>query len=177
MLLMSPLVLFKRNSRVSDWRIHPKTEEDTETCFSPPQASKNTSQESFSMKKLRNNPMTKEQILSNMSPHWVSFQVSRLTKDLESSTQKDKTGPRDLMLFQPWPKNFTNWDVDLLSGELFFKSEKECHQNKRFNKMLGVWQDTQLFASKTVWFQSLSLRFYQMVRIQQNIVKKLLKKF
>ncbi len=120
--------------------------------------------------------MIKELILFSMSPHWESFPVSRSTKDLELSTLKEKTGPRDLILFQPWPNNFTNLDADLLSGELFYKSEKKCHLIRQFNKTLGFWRDTQLFVNKTVWFQLLSLKFYQMVHIQQNTVKKLLKK-
>jgi hypothetical protein len=81
-LLTSHLVLFKKSSRELDWKIPLKTEDDTETCFSPLRTSKNTFQALSSIKKPPNNPMTMESILFSMWPHLELFPASRSIKDL-----------------------------------------------------------------------------------------------
>lgn len=90
---------------------------------------------------------------------------------------KEKTGPRDWILFQLWPNNSMNWVVDLPNGEQFFKLEMVSHQNKPFKRMLGDLQDMLLSVKRTDLFQLLSQKFCLMVPTQLNTVKELLRKF
>ena len=81
------------------------------------------------------------------------------------------------MPFPLWLKNFISWDADLPNGELFFKSHKDYHQNKLFNKMLGLLQDMRPFANKMVLFQLWNQKFCLTAPILLNTVNELLKKF
>lgn len=108
LLLMNLLDQCRKNSKESIWKILLKTEDDTETCFSPHQASNNTFLVSSFRKKPLNKVMIMESISFNMLHLWALFQVLRLIRDLVSLTQRVKTGQKDWILFQPWPNNSTN---------------------------------------------------------------------
>lgn len=118
-----------------------------------------------------------ESTLLNFSNQKGSYLGLKWIRDQGFLIPMGKTILKDLMLYLLWLNNFMHQVADLQNGEQSLKSKKDALLNNLFMRMLGGWQDMQLFVNRTVLFLLSNLKFYQMAIIQHNTAKRLLKEF